>query len=185
MKFNKLDIAGAWLIDPEPISDDRGVFRRHFCTEEFAAHGIDTRVMQGNVSENPHLHTLRGFHFQLPPHAESKTISCFTGALYDIIVDLRPDSSSFLQWVAVTLDAKDRTSLVIPAGCANAYLTMEKNTVVHYYMSESYTPASYRGFRYNDPAFKFIWPTEPRLISEKDRVLPFYHDGLLESANAS
>jgi dTDP-4-dehydrorhamnose 3,5-epimerase len=172
MKFKELDIAGAWLIEPELVSEERGVFRRHFCREEFAAHGIETRVMQGNVSENPHLHTLRGFHYQLAPHAEGKTISCFSGALYDIIVDLRPDSKSFLQWVAVTLDARDRSSLYIPPGCANAYLTVAPDTVVHYYMSELYTPGSYRGFRYNDPSFNFEWPAKPQLISERDKNLP-------------
>lgn len=173
MKFKKLDIAGAWQIEPELVSDERGVFRRHFCSEEFAAHGIETRVMQGNVSENPHLHTLRGFHYQLAPHAEGKTISCFSGALYDIIVDLRPDSKSFLQWVAVTLDAKDRSSLYIPPGCANAYLTIVPDTVVHYYMSKLYTPDSYRGFCYNDPSFNFKWPANPQLISDRDRNLPY------------
>ena len=171
MKFKELDIAGAWLIEPKLVSDERGVFRRHFCSEEFAAHGIETRVMQGNVSENPYLHTLRGFHYQLAPHAEGKTISCFSGALYDIIVDLRPDSKSFLQWVAVTLDAEDRSSLYIPPGCANAYLTVAPDTVVHYYMSEMYTPGSYRGFCYNDPSFNFKWPAEPQLISDRDRNL--------------
>ena len=181
MKFKELDIAGAWLIEPELVSDERGVFRRHFCSEEFAAHGIETRVMQGNVSENPHLHTLRGFHYQLPPHAEGKTISCFSGALYDIIVDLRPGSKSYLQWVAVNLDAKDRSSLFIPAGCANAYLTMATGTVVHYYMSEIYMPGAYRGFRYNDPAFKFVWPAVPRLISQKDRSLPDFNRAALDS----
>ena len=173
MKLKELDIAGAWLIEPELVSDKRGVFRRHFCSEEFAAHGIETRVMQGNVSENPHLHTLRGFHYQLAPHAEGKTISCFSGALYDIIVDLRPDSKSFLQWVAVTLDAKDRSSLYIPPGCANAYLTIAPDTVVHYYMSELYTLGSYRGFCYNDPSFNFKWPAKPQLISDRDRNLPY------------
>lgn len=173
MKFKELDIAGAWLIEPELVSDERGVFRRHFCSEEFAAHGIETRVMQGNVSENPHLHTLRGFHYQLAPHAEGKTISCFSGALYDIIVDLRPDSKSFLQWVAVTLDAKDRSSLYIPPGCANAYLTVAPDTVVHYYMSELYTPGSYRGFCYNDPSFNFEWPAKPQVISDRDKNLSY------------
>ena len=173
MKFRELAIAGVWLIEPELVSDERGIFRRHFCSEEFVARGIVTRVMQGNVSENPHLHTLRGFHYQLAPHAEGKTISCFGGALYDIIVDLRPDSKSFLQWVAVTLDAKTRTSLYIPPGCANAYLTVAPDTVVHYYMSELYTPGSYRGFCYNDPSFNFKWPVEPRVISDRDRNLPY------------
>lgn len=181
MKFKELDVAGAWLIEPELVSDERGSFRRHFCSEEFAAHGIETRVMQGNVSENPHLHTLRGFHYQLAPHAEGKTISCFSGALYDIIVDLRPDSKSFLQWVAVTLDAKDRSSLYIPPGCANAYLTVAPDTVVHYYMSELYTPGSYRGFCYNDPSFDFEWPAKPLVISDRDRNLPHCNRADLKS----
>ncbi len=172
MKFRELDIGGAWLIEPEIVRDERGEFRRHFCKEEFAARGIAAGVAQGNVSENPHLHTLRGFHYQLAPHAEGKTISCFSGGLYDIIVDLRPDSKTFLKWISVTLNAKDRTSLHVPAGCANAYLTLAPDTCVHYYMSESYVPGSYRGFRYNDPAFGFVWPSEPRLISVKDRSLP-------------
>lgn len=173
MLFKELEIAGAWLIEPELVSDERGVFRRHFCCEEFAAHSIETCVMQGNVSENPHLHTLRGFHYQLPPHAEGKTISCFSGALYDIIVDLRVDSKSFLQWVSLTLDAKDRSSLYIPPGCANAYLTVAPGTVVHYYMSELYSPGSYCGFRYDDPSFNFVWPAEPKVISDRDRNLPY------------
>jgi dTDP-4-dehydrorhamnose 3,5-epimerase len=181
MKFRELAIAGAWLIEPELFSDERGVFRRHFCSEEFAAHGIETDVMQGNVSENPHLHTLRGFHYQLAPHAEGKTISCFAGALYDIIVDLRPDSISFLQWVAVTLDAKTRASLHIPAGCANAYLTVAPDTIVHYYMSELYAPGSYCGFHYNDPSFNFEWPAEPRVISDRDKNLPYWDRAALKN----
>lgn len=173
MQFKELDIAGAWLITPELVVDDRGVFRRHFCHEEFADHGIETDVMQGNVSENPHLHTMRGFHYQLAPHAEGKTISCFGGALYDIIVDLRPDSKTFLQWVSVSLSVKSRTSLYIPPGCANAYLTVAPDTVVHYYMSAMYEPNSYRGFRYNDPSFGFKWPESPEVISDRDKNLPF------------
>jgi dTDP-4-dehydrorhamnose 3,5-epimerase len=176
MKFNELDIVGAWLIEPELVIDERGVFRRHFCSVEFAAHGIESQVIQGNVSENPYLHTLRGFHYQIAPHAEGKTISCLSGALYDIIVDLRPESKSFLKWVAVRFDAKNRKSLYIPPGCANAYLTVEPNTTVHYYMTELYVPNSYRGFRYNDPYFNFVWPEEPQLISERDRNLPCYED---------
>lgn len=174
MKFKELGIAGVWLIEPELYSDERGVFRRHFCREEFAAHGIATQVAQGNVSENPHLHTLRGFHYQLAPHAEGKTLSCFSGGIYDIIVDLRPDSKTFLQWISLTLDAQSRNSFYIPPGCANAYLTVAPDTVVHYYMSEMYAPGSYRGFNYADPSFKFVWPAAPRVISERDRNLPYY-----------
>lgn len=174
MKFQELEIPGAWLIDAELVEDARGVFRRHFCVTEFAAHGIDASMLQGNVSENPHCHTLRGFHYQLPPHAEGKTISCFSGSLYDIIVDLRPDSATYRRWEAVNLTAASRQSLYIPPGCANAYLTMVAGTVVHYYMSNFYHPGSYRGFHYADPSFGFKWPCEPALISAKDSELPLY-----------
>ena len=174
MKFTELDIAGAWLIEPTLIADERGVFRRHFCAEEFARHGIEAQVAQGNVSENPQLHTLRGFHYQRPPHAEGKTLSCFAGSLYDIVVDLRTDSASYLRWTAVELDARGRTALYVPPGCANAYFTTAPDTVVHYYMSQAYAPDSYAGFRYDDPFFGFRWPAPPVLISEKDRNLPCY-----------
>ena len=174
MKFIELGIAGSWLIEPESICDERGVFRRHFCRKQFADHGIETQVAQGNISENPHLHTLRGFHYQLAPHAEDKTISCLSGGLFDIVVDLRPESETYLKWVSVTFDSKNRKSLYVPPGCANAYLTIEPNTIVHYYMTDMYAPDSYRGFHYKDPTFNFIWPAPPQLISEKDRNLPHY-----------
>jgi len=172
MKFKELDILGAWRLEPEMFSDERGVFRRHFCKKEFEEHGLDTHVLQGNISENPHLHTMRGFHYQLAPHAESKTISCLSGAIYDIIVDIRPGSKTFLKWTAVTISASDRSSLHIPAGCANAYLTIAPATLVHYYMSALYEPGSYRGFCYDDPSFVFEWPAKPQVISERDRNLP-------------
>ena len=174
MNFHELSLNGVWLIESEPFCDDRGVFRRHFCSEEFSQRGIDSKVLQGNISENPHLHTLRGFHFQLPPYAEGKTISCLTGSLFDIVVDLRPDSRTYLKWESVSLDAKLRNSLYVPPGCANAYLTTESNTIVHYYMSEIYVPSSYGGFIFNDSFFNFPWPAEPRRISVKDRELPSY-----------
>ena len=174
MKFKELSLSGVWLIEAESFADDRGIFRRHFCSEEFSRYGIESRVLQGNISENPYMHTLRGFHFQLPPHAEGKTISCLTGSLFDIVVDLRPNSSTFRKWEAVILDAEKRNSLYVPPGCANAYLTMNSNTIVHYYMSEIYAPASYVGFRFDDPTFAFCWPAAPRLISDKDLNLPTY-----------
>ena len=177
MKFIELSIPGVWLLEPELVVDDRGTFRRHFCAREMSERGITADVKQGNVSENPKLHTMRGFHYQLAPHSESKTLSCFSGKLYDIVVDLRPASATYLSWAVVELDAASRVSLHVPAGCANAYLTMEENTVVHYYMSEFYHPGSYRGFRYNDPRFAFRWPVEPRLISAKDAEYPDFEPG--------
>ena len=179
MKFRELPLSGVWLIEAEPFTDERGVFRRHFCAEEFSKHGIEPRVLQGNISENPLMHTLRGFHFQLPPHAEGKTISCLTGSLFDIVVDLRPSSPTFRKWEAITLDAEKRNSLYVPPGCANAYLTMASNTIVHYYMSEIYAPTSYVGFNFNDPAFAFRWPVPPSLISDKDLNLPTYDQLLI------
>lgn len=181
MQFNELSISGAFLIKPELFCDERGVFRRHYCSQEYAEHGITTGVLQGNVSENPHLHTLRGFHYQLAPHAEGKTISCISGAVYDIVVDLRNDSETYLKWESVTLDSNERNSLYIPPGCANAFLTTESNTIVHYYMSELYAPNSYQGFSYKDPAFNFIWPAEVKHISERDKNLPNYLDSIKAS----
>ncbi len=172
MKFTELRLPGVWLIEPAVFVDERGAFRRHFCADEFRAHGLTPIVVQGNISENSHEGTLRGFHYQARPFAEAKTLSCMTGALYDIVVDLRPESPTFMQWVSVEISARDRRSLHVPAGCANAWLTTAPNTVVHYYMSEMYSPESHRGFRYNDPAFGFRWPHEPMVISEKDRTLP-------------
>lgn len=172
MRFVALKLPGVCLIEHDLITDERGAFRRSFCSREFERQGLVPTVVQGNVSENLYEGTLRGFHFQLSPFEEAKTITSLTGALYDVVVDLRPNSPTFKQWVSVELSSTNRQSLYVPAGCANAWLTMAPNTVVHYYMTEYYSPSSYRGFRYNDPSFNFHWPTEPRVISEKDRGLP-------------
>ena len=169
MKFAELDLPGVWLIEPEPFTDERGMFRRHFCVDEFAAHGLAPTVVQGNVSENPHYGTLRGFHYQIGTDAEAKTFSCMAGSVYDIVLDLRPESPTFLRCVSVRFSADDRRSLHVPVGCANAWLTTSPTTLVHYYMSARYAPESARGLRYNDPAFDFRWPLEPKVISETDR----------------
>lgn len=172
MKFTDLAVAGAFLIDAEPFTDERGTFRRHFCRDEFAKHGLDPNVAQGNISENPKRGTLRGFHFQHMPAKEGKTLSCAMGAVYDIIVDLRPNSPTFLKWDSLELSAKTRNSLYVPAGCGNAWLTLEDNTHVHYYMTSMYEPGRDAGIRYNDPSFKFTWPMEPVVISAKDLSYP-------------
>jgi dTDP-4-dehydrorhamnose 3,5-epimerase len=170
MKFVETELPGVWLIEAEPFADERGVFRRHFCEREFKADGLDFNVRQGNISENPHRGTLRGFHYQAKPFEESKILSCLTGGLYDIVVDLRPESRSFMKWIATELTAANRRSLYVPAGCANAWLTIETDTLVHYYMSEFYNAESYRGLRYDDPAFQFRWPSQPQFMSDKDRM---------------
>ena len=172
MKFTQLSIADVWLLEPELIKDNRGVFRRSFCADEYKKNGLITTVRQGNISENPTLGTLRGFHYQVAPHQEAKTLTCLVGSIFDIVIDLRPNSKTFLKWLSVELSSKNRNSLYLPPGCANAYLTTDKQSVIHYYMSELYTPASYSGFNYGDPQFSFEWPFEPVVVSAKDRSLP-------------
>lgn len=177
MKFLEQKIGGVWLIEAEPLVDARGAFRRHFCQQEFRQQGLESHILQTNISENFRKHTLRGFHYQVRPFEEAKTLSCMRGSIYNIVVDLRPSSSTFLQWAPFELKAGDNLSLYVPAGCANAYLTLEDSTAILYYMSEAYTAGAYRGFRYNDPLFGFRWPAEPAVISDKDRNYPDFDPG--------
>ena len=157
-----------WLIEAEPISDSRGSFRRHFCQDEFKQAGLQMNISQTNISENFNKHTLRGFHYQLRPHEEDKVLTCLEGSFYDVIVDLRPNSETFLKWIAFELIAGDNLSIYVPAGFANAFLTLSESTTVHYYMGDFFTPETYRGIRYNDPTFKVEWPHPPKVISDKD-----------------
>lgn len=172
MKFHEQKIQGVFLIEPTPFVDDRGMFRRHFCQQEFQEHGIASEVRQCNVSENRYTHTLRGFHYQLPPHGEGKTLSCFVGTIYDVVVDVRPESPTYLQWLSFELNAENRKSIHIPPGCANAFLTLQDHCIIHYYCSEFYQGSAERGIRYNDPLFKFQWPATPVVISDKDKSHP-------------
>jgi dTDP-4-dehydrorhamnose 3,5-epimerase len=172
MRFIEQEIAGVFVIEPEPYGDKRGLFRRFFCQKEFEAHGLTNTVAQMNVSENPLRHTLRGFHYQKHPHWEAKTLSCFQGKAFDVVIDLRPESPTFAKWIAVELSPDNRRSVHVPHGCANAFLTLEPGTVVHYYVSTFYAPQAERGIRYNDPAFGVRWPVEPAVISDKDRNHP-------------
>ena len=176
MKFIPQKIKDHFLIIPEPHQDERGVFRRSYCQDEFSKYGIDFKVKQGNISENFNKYTLRGFHYQLPPSNESKIITCVTGALYNVVLDLRKKSVTYKQWVALNISSTKRESIYVPAGCANAFLTMADNTRVHSYMSDSFSPNTYFGVRYNDPEFSVQWPCEPVSISEKDLNLPDFID---------
>ena len=168
MKFTEQKIAGVYLIEPEPHEDERGMLRRHFCQREFKDNNLMTDIKQTNVSENRKKHTLRGFHFQLPPHGENKIISCIKGNIYDIVVDLRKESRTYLEWQSFELTEENRLSIYLPIGCANAYLTLQDNTWIFYYHSEFYAPGYEGGIRFNDPFFKFYWPAEPKVISDKD-----------------
>ena len=172
MKFQELNIPGAWRIEFDGLVDDRGSFRRHFCEIEFQKRGIDSKVRQANLSKNTHKHTLRGLHYQCDPHWEAKTISCIKGKIYGVVVDLRPKSASYLKWVPTELDADVPISLHVPKGCAIGWITLQDSTILHYYMSEIYVPEAGAGIRYNDPRFGFIWPVKPAVISTKDQSFP-------------
>jgi len=172
MIFHKQKINGVFIIEPEPYFDERGILRRHFCQREFNEQGIAIDVKQCNISENKKLHTLRGFHYQLPPYGENKILSCIKGAIFDVVIDLREDSDSYLKWESFELTEENRLSLYLPKGCANAYLTLQDNTWIFYFHSEYYSPLAEAGIRYNDPLFNIGWPAEPKIISKKDLEIP-------------
>lgn len=172
MQINELKIPGVFLLHPPIYSDSRGVFRRAFCKSLMSDFGINTNVSQGNISANPIKGTFRGFHMQRHPYEEAKTMTCITGSVFNVVVDLRLSSPTFKQWLSVNILSSEGTSLHVPEGCANAWLTLEDNTIVHYYMSEDFHPESSFGFRYDDPLFNFVWPTPIRVISDKDKSYP-------------
>lgn len=172
MKFNKTPLGGAYTIDLEPRGDDRGFFSRLFCSEEFAQHGIESDVIQANDSFSAHKGTLRGLHYQLAPKEETKLVRCISGTIYDVIVDLRPDSPTFKQWFGAELSAENRRMMFVPRGFAHGFLTLTDNTEVIYLVSESYSKELERGLRWNDPAFNIAWPIAPTVISERDSNHP-------------
>ena len=172
MKFVCQSIEGLVLILPEVFEDNRGTFRRNFCFKELKKNGIELSVSQGNISENKSMFTMRGFHYQKNPSSESKVLTPITGSIHNVVVDLRSDSPTFLKSVALDILSSRRESLHVPAGCANAFLTIETNTLVHYYMGDCFKPESYAGFRYNDPYFDVQWPHAPTVISDRDTAFP-------------
>ena len=168
MIFKKQEIADVFIIEAQTHIDERGLFRRHYCEKELKDNGIDFTVKQGNVSENTKKHTIRGFHYQKTPSKESKIISCISGSVFNVIIDMRKNSTTFLKWQEFYISSESRQTLYIPVGCANAFLTLENNTLIHYYMNDFFTTDSL-GFRYDDPAFAINWPVKPEHMSEKDR----------------
>jgi dTDP-4-dehydrorhamnose 3,5-epimerase len=176
MIFSDTKIAGAVVIRPEPIEDERGFFARTYCADEFRGHGIDPTVAQRSVSFNRRKGTLRGLHLQVAPHQENKLVWCSRGAIYDVIVDLRRDSPTHRQWVAITLSADGFDLLFVPQGCAHGFLTLEDQTTVRYDISAPYAPGFARGFRFDDPAFGIEWPSAPEVISPRDLAFSRYQD---------
>jgi len=176
MKLISFKIPNVHIIDPDVFFDNRGSFRRSFCERELLTLGIDLKVKQGNISENMSKYTLRGFHYQIEPTFESKLFSCITGSIFNVVIDLRKNSETYLYHVTMQISSEDKKSIFVPAGCANAFLTLSDNTIVHYYMGDFFNPNTYRGIRYNDPKFAIDWPHKPFVISEKDYNLPDFHD---------
>lgn len=172
MKFTDIGIAGAVVIEPERLADQRGFFARTWCEEEFAAHGLSNKLVQCSISFNRRRGTVRGMHYQTPPHAEAKLIRCTMGAIYDAIVDLRADSPSYLKSFGIELSQENRTMLYVPEGCAHGFQTLADDTEVFYQMSEVFVPGCSAGHRWNDAAFGIAWPLDVSVISERDRTYP-------------
>lgn len=172
MRFRETIFQDAWLIELDPAQDERGFFARTFCVKEFADRGLDTRFVQHSMSHSKQRHTLRGMHFQLPPHAETKLVSCIRGAIFDVIVDLRPASPTCLRWQGFKLTSRNRRQLYIPKGFAHGFQTLTQDATVSYLISEFYTPAAASGVRYDDPALAIDWPAAPTTLSERDQQWP-------------
>jgi len=172
MKFTETALPGSWIVEPERLEDERGFFARTFCRREFRERGLDTELVQCSVSYNRWSGTLRGMHYQTPPHEEGKLVRCTAGAAWDVVLDLRPDSPAYLRHAAVRLDAENRLALYVPPGVAHGFLTMADHSELLYQISVYHRDDSARGVRWNDPAFGIDWPQPPTMISERDAGYP-------------
>ncbi|MFQ5349965.1 MAG: dTDP-4-dehydrorhamnose 3,5-epimerase [Thermoanaerobaculia bacterium] len=170
MKVRETKLPGVYLIEPERQSDDRGFFARTFCSRELAELGLVSTIAQSSISFNPTEGTLRGMHYQAPPHGETKIIRCTMGAIWDCLIDLRPDSPTYRGWLAEELTAENRKLFYVPEGIAHGFLTLAPNTEVFYEISTFFVPEAARGVRWDDPAFGVDWPRRPRLLSDRDRT---------------
>ena len=174
MFFTETKLKDAWVIDLDRKGDDRGFFARTMCVDEFAAHGLDTQFLQQNLSFTRKRGTVRGMHFQHMPHAETKLVRCLRGALYDVIIDLRPDLATYKQWQAFELNDDNKRQLYIPKGFAHGFQTLTDDVEVTYLMAGKYAPAHESGVRYDDPVFKIAWPLPIAEISVKDQNWPAF-----------
>lgn len=177
MIFTACPLDGAWLIDVEPATDERGFFARTWCRREFAAHGIGAQFLQASVSGNARRATLRGLHYQAGPHQEAKLVRCTAGAVFDVIVDLRPRSAGYLRWYGVELSAANHRALYVPEGCAHGFITLADDSEVLYLISAEYAPGAAHGVRWDDPAVGVRWPLEPLVISARDAAWPLLAGG--------
>jgi dTDP-4-dehydrorhamnose 3,5-epimerase len=172
MTFLETKLGGVFEVDLELNSDERGFFARSWCEREFANQGLDSKLVQCNISQNRRKNTLRGIHYQETPFAETKLVRCTAGAVYDVVLDLRRESPSFKQWFGVALSAENRKAIYIPEGCGHGFLTLTDDAEIMYQMSEFYHPEAARGVRWNDPSFQIQWPGNVAVISERDRTYP-------------
>ncbi|UOD30850.1 dTDP-4-dehydrorhamnose 3,5-epimerase [Massilia violaceinigra] len=176
MRFTPTALAGAFIIDIDPAEDERGLFARTVCDDEFARHGLVSRFVQQSVSWNRHAGTMRGLHFQMAPHQEIKLVRVTRGAVFDAIVDLRPHSATFGKTFHTELSAANRRQLYIPAGMAHGFQSLQADTEVFYQMSAPFNPASARGLRWDDAALAIPWPAcDARIMSARDAALPLLH----------
>jgi dTDP-4-dehydrorhamnose 3,5-epimerase len=174
MIFHKTPVQGAQLVELQRRGDDRGFFARLYCEQEFADAGLPFRIVQANISLNAQARTLRGMHYQLPPAAEQKLVRCLRGALWDVALDLRPDSPSFGRWFGAELNAENRLMMYVPRGCAHGFVTLSDDVEVLYLMGAAYAPEQERGVRWDDPRFSIGWPVQPRETSPKDAAWPVF-----------
>jgi dTDP-4-dehydrorhamnose 3,5-epimerase len=174
MIFHETALRGAFMIEMKRLEDSRGFFARSFCRNEFEEHGLKPDVSQCNLSVNWHKATLRGMHYQVAPKEEAKLVRCVKGAIHDVIIDLRPHSLTYKEWLGFNLTADDYRMIYVPGGFAHGYLTLVENTEVIYQVSEFYSPEHERGIRWDDPAFSVRWPIVPEVVSAKDASHPLY-----------
>ncbi|MGL4634803.1 MAG: dTDP-4-dehydrorhamnose 3,5-epimerase [Beijerinckiaceae bacterium] len=176
MKFIPAPLAGAFVIEQEPRVDERGFFARAFCAQEFSTAGLETSFVQANNTLTTRKGTVRGFHYQLPPSAEVKLVRCIRGAVYDVIVDIRPDSKTYRQSFGATLDQDNRQMMYVPRGFAHGFVSLTDDAELHYMVSAFYDAKQERGLRYNDPAFSVKWPLDMASISAKDSAWPDFDE---------
>lgn len=172
MRIEALALQGVFLVKFEPIEDSRGSLGRIFCADEFQKHGLDPRIAQCSVSASTLRGTLRGMHYQAAPHAEAKLVRCTRGAVYDVALDLRPESAAFTKWIAVELSAESRDALYLPEGVAHGFQTLVDGVEMHYQISVPYSARFTRGVRWNDPAFAIRWPIGDPVLAERDASYP-------------
>jgi dTDP-4-dehydrorhamnose 3,5-epimerase len=172
MIFHHSPLPGAYTIDMQRLEDERGFFARSFCAQEFAQHGLPTAMPQSSISFNTRRGTLRGLHYQAEPHAEDKLVRCTAGAIYDVIVDLRPSSLTRRRWFGTELSAENHRALFVPQGFAHGFITLRQDTEVLYMISVPYVPGFDRGVRWNDPAIGIAWPLDPSVVSARDAAYP-------------